>query len=169
VYGGIFNSMEYLVSLGKVHPDRVSLEMHQPTQFQVVEFLKGIFVPFVSIYEILSFTYPENPKTNIVTVVCYTLFYCGWISLLAASSAYPGLRGWATVSFFVAGGTLASLRSGFRSRYNIRSNPVADVLTGMLLWPQVITQMRLQTLHAVESTHASGADAIIAVVPGDAN
>jgi hypothetical protein len=160
VYGGIFNSMEYLVSLGKVHPDRVSLEMHQPTQFQVVEFLKGIFVPFVSIYEILSFTYP---------VVCYTLFYCGWISLLAASSAYPGLRGWATVSFFVAGGTLATVRSGFRSRYNIRSNPVADVLTGMLLWPQVIAQMRLQTLHAVESAHASGADAIIAVVPGDAN
>jgi hypothetical protein len=44
----------------------------------------------------------------------------------------------------LAGMTLGIIRAGFRTRHNIRSNYVADLLVGVFLWPQVFAQMRLQ-------------------------
>jgi hypothetical protein len=41
--------------------------MDLPTRFQVVEFFKGVFVPFVSLNQVLTATYPQNPKTNLAT------------------------------------------------------------------------------------------------------
>jgi BCCT, betaine/carnitine/choline family transporter len=149
VYGGIFNVMEYALSLGKVHPARVELDMHQATVFHVIEFIKGVIVPFVPMYQILSAAYPLNPKSNVATVGCYTLFYVTWIALWAVSFSRPGLTGWTVVMIFVTGATLAAIRNSFRARYNLRSNPVADLVAGVFIWPQVFVQMRLQSIDPV--------------------
>jgi BCCT, betaine/carnitine/choline family transporter len=143
VYGGIFNVIEFGASFGKVNMARVEMGIHQPTRFQMVEFVKGLLIPFVSLRQILQSTYPENPKTNATVVICYALLYISGMTTLLASRIYPGLAGFATTFCILAGGSLGLIRAGFRSRYNLRSNHLADLLTGLFLWPQVLVQMRL--------------------------
>jgi BCCT, betaine/carnitine/choline family transporter len=141
VYGGVLNIVEYLMSWGKVHPSRVALGMHEPTRFQVVEFMKGLCVPFVSMNQVLASTYPQNPKTNIFVNTLYTVCYVGWVILLVARVTHPGLISLRWTSFIVAGFILGKVRAGFRARYN--SNIIADMTASIFCWPQVFTQMRL--------------------------
>jgi hypothetical protein len=47
---------------------------------------------------------------------------------------------------FMTGGALGLIRSGFRLRYNLRSNYFADWSTSTFLWPQLLAQMRMQCL-----------------------
>jgi BCCT, betaine/carnitine/choline family transporter len=143
VYGGVFNVVEYVASFGKVNPARVELGMHLPTKLQAIEFIKGLFVPFVSLHQIFASAYPENPKTNNVVVAGYAILYVAWIAVLLASRVYPGLSGVATTLCFLKGGYLGLIRMGFRSRYNLRSNYFADFMTSTFMWPQVLTQMRV--------------------------
>jgi uncharacterized membrane protein len=143
VYGGIFNVVEFGASFGKVNTARVEMGMHQPTRLQILEFVKGLLIPFVSLRQILQSTYPENPKTNATVVICYAVIYFSGMTTLLASRIYPGLAGFATTFCILAGGSLGLIRAGFRSRYNLRSNHLADLLTGLFLWPQVLVQMRL--------------------------
>jgi BCCT, betaine/carnitine/choline family transporter len=144
VYGGVFNVLEYIFSLGAVNTARVEMGMNLPTHFQVVEFFKGIFVPFVSLNQVLTATYPENPKTNLATTICYAVAYMCWVCVFFASWAYPGLSGLAMTTFLMTGGLLCLIRMGFRSHYNIRSNRIGDWLASTFVWPQVFVQMRLQ-------------------------
>jgi hypothetical protein len=44
---------------------------------------------------------------------------------------------------FVTGSVLGLIRMGFRAKYNLRSNYLADWMAGTFLWPQVLAQMRL--------------------------
>jgi Cys-rich protein (TIGR01571 family) len=143
VYGGVFNVVEYVASFGKVNPARVELGMHLPTKLQAIEFIKGLFVPFVSLHQIFASAYPENPKTNNVVVAGFAILYVAWIAVLLASRVYPGLSGVATTLCFLKGGYLGLIRMGFRSRYNLRSNYFADFMTSTFMWPQVLTQMRV--------------------------
>jgi choline-glycine betaine transporter len=64
VYGGIFNTIEYLVSFGAVNQARVELGMDRATSAQVVEVAKGLVVPFISLNQILCKIYSQNPLTN---------------------------------------------------------------------------------------------------------
>jgi BCCT, betaine/carnitine/choline family transporter len=144
VYGGVFNVLEYMFSLGAVNTARIEMGMNLPTHFQVVEFFKGVFVPFVSLNQVLTATYPQNHKTNLATTICYALAYSCWTSVFFASWAYPGLSGLAMTMFLMTGGLLCLIRMGFRSHYNIRSNRIGDWIAGTFVWPQVFVQMRLQ-------------------------
>jgi BCCT, betaine/carnitine/choline family transporter len=144
IYGGIFNMVEYIVSMGKVNVARVELGMHQPTTFQITEFAKGLVLPFVSLHQVLSSTYPQSPKTNAILVAGYTFCFVAWFATWITSSQwYPGLGGlnWA---FLVAMGViLGMVRSSFRAKYSLQSNVFADFVGSLFLWPQVLTQMRL--------------------------
>jgi BCCT, betaine/carnitine/choline family transporter len=142
IYGGILNALEYLVSFGKVNPARVELGMHLPTKFQCVEFVKGLFIPFVPLNQVLSSTYPENPRTNMMVVACYTVGYASWVVVVLVSLSHRHLAGLATTIYLMTGGMLGLIRLGFRTRYNLRSNYVADWTTSTFLWPQVLAQMR---------------------------
>jgi hypothetical protein len=146
VYGGMYNCFEYIASLGKVNVARVDLGMHQPSKEQVKEFFKGLFVPFISLHQVLTANYPANVKTNAVVVAAYTLLYVGWIMMLFASRSRDELNGLVWTLFVAAGGMLAFIRLGFRNRYNLHSNYVGDVLASAFFWPQVLSQMRLQPL-----------------------
>jgi BCCT, betaine/carnitine/choline family transporter len=144
IYGGVFNAVEYIASLGRVNQARVDLGMDKPSRRHVVEFGKGLVAPFVSLHQILASTYPETPVSNGAAVASYTICYLGWIALLGASSTYPEFRGLGWTLFVVCGGVLCLIRAGFRAKYNLRSNGLADVIASAFLWPQVLTQMRVQ-------------------------
>jgi hypothetical protein len=148
VYGGIFNAMEYLVSFGAVNPARVELGMDRVTSAQLVEVAKGLVVPFVSLNQILCKDYPQNPRTNSIITILYAACYlCGWATYLASGS-YPGLKGLSWTLLCLAGGILGTVRSGFRGVHDVRSNIFADYASGLFLWPQVLTQMRLHNAAA---------------------
>jgi BCCT, betaine/carnitine/choline family transporter len=144
IYGGILNAVEYIASLGRVNQARVDLGMDKPSRRHVIEFIKGLVAPFVSLHQILSSTYPKTPFSNGCVVASYTICYLGWIALLGASAKYPEFRGLRWSLFVVNGGTLCLIRAGFRAKYNLRSNGLTDVIASMFLWPQVLTQMRIQ-------------------------
>jgi BCCT, betaine/carnitine/choline family transporter len=144
VYGGILNSIEYLVSFGKVNAARIELGMHRATTVHVVEFLKGVVVPFASLNQVLGQTYPQNPKTNAIVVAIYALCYLAWFGIFAASWTYPGATGLMWTFFAVNGCILSIVRSSFRKHYNLRSNAFADLTGSMFLWPQVLAQLRVQ-------------------------
>jgi BCCT, betaine/carnitine/choline family transporter len=144
IYGGVFNAFEHIASLGRVNQARVDLGLDKPSRRHVIEFVKGLVAPFVSLHQILASTYPKTPLSNGAVVVSYAICYLGWISLLGASSAYPELRSLGWTLFVVSGGILCMIRAGFRAKYNLRSNGLADVIASSFVWPQVLTQMRIQ-------------------------
>jgi hypothetical protein len=109
----------------------------------VTEFFKGLVLPLVSLSQILSATYPENPKTNMVLVASYAACFLGWTGLFFASRPDQRFSGVTFTLFCVTGTMLRPVRSGFRTRYNIRSNHLADFVAGVFFWPQVLSQMRL--------------------------
>jgi hypothetical protein len=150
VYGGIFNIVEFVASFGKVNAARMEMGINQPTRFQTIEFVKGLLIPFVLLRQVLQATYPENPRTNAMVVMCYGALYISGAMTFLVSRSNPDLAGFATTFGILAGGSLGLIRAGFRSRYNLRSNYLADLLTSMFLWPQVLVQMRL---HCVAGTN----------------
>jgi hypothetical protein len=124
----------------------MDLGMHQPSKEQVKEFFKGLFIPFVSLYQVLIANYPANVKTNAGVVALYTLLYVGATILFFASMSRDELKGLVCTLFLATGGMLAYIRQRFRSRYNLRSNYAGDLLASAFFWPQVLSQMRLQPL-----------------------
>lgn len=146
VYGGIFNIMEFASTFGNVHKSRIELGIDVPTSPQCIEFIRGLLVPFISMYQVLSFAYPTRLCVNAVAASVYGLCYIGWITMFSLSRSHPGLLAWASTSFFVCGALMGKIRSRFRSKYNIQGNNAADFLTGLILWPQVLAQMRLHCL-----------------------
>lgn len=166
LYGGIFNVVEYTMSLGRVDAARVALGMDHATTFHVVECVKGLVVPFVSLHHVLRTTYPQNSKTNAVIVGGYALCYLAWFGVWAASlsGSYPdsGLNGIKWTFLAICGGTLGTVRSSFRRKYGLRSHIVADVMASFLLWPQVLTQMRM---HCVLATNGLSTESLNDAVP----
>ena len=142
IYGGIFNIVEYLASLGEVHEARVEKGMDRPKSIQVVYFFKGLFIPGVCMWEILSAAYPRNTSSNAFVTVIYSALYYLWIALFACLKNKGGLLGWGWAIFFSTACILMSIRNGFRSRFNLRSNELADFITSSFFWPQVFAQMK---------------------------
>jgi hypothetical protein len=99
IYGGIFNNMEFLTSAGSVNPKRIELGMDKATTFHVVEFFKGLFVPFISLHKILSDAYPRNSLSNTAVTAAYTVCYYMWIGLFASLGSNEGLIGWGWLMF----------------------------------------------------------------------
>lgn len=146
LYGGVFNVVEYLVSLGSVHEKRIQHQMHLPSATQTKEFFQGLLLPFVSLCQILSSTYPNNRLSNLACTLGYGVLYLTWVGLfIGVLGGNKGLLGWAWSFFFAAGILLGALRYGFRSRYNLRSNPFGDFAASLFLWPQVLAQMSIQS------------------------
>jgi BCCT, betaine/carnitine/choline family transporter len=143
IYGGVFNCFEYVASLGKVNKARIDRGMDKPSQLEIIEFCKGLVVPFVPLHQILVLTYPKNRISNGFVVASYSLCYLGWIALLSASKTHPEFAGLGWTLFVACGGILSNVRAGFRAKHKLRSNNIADVISSTLIWPQVLAQMRI--------------------------
>jgi len=114
-----------------------------PTIQHVIEFVKGLVVPSLSLLEALAKAYPENSVSNMSVAVTYGVLYYTWFAIFVASAWKKGLVGIGWTIFLAAGVVLMSVRSGFRERYNIRSNEFTDLFGSLFFWPQVVSQMNL--------------------------
>ena len=141
VYGGVFNVGEFICSLGNVHPKRVEKKMDKPLPSHYSGFIKGIFVPSLTLYQILQQTYPKSGSNNMAVSALYGVLYYAWIAFYIAAASVHGLAVWGWTCMFAAGFVLMIVRNGFRARYNVRSNIFADFCSSLLFWPQVLTQM----------------------------
>ena len=159
VYGGIFNSIEYISSFGYVHKERVELGIDRPTRKQIMELMKGVLVPFVSLYQILAMMNPRNRTLNCVLPILYAIPYYGWIVLFFIPGSYYGFAVLSSILFASCGAMLGTVRYYFRCHYNnIRSNCIADLCAGLLLWPQVLSQMRLHAVMIQQQTKIKADD-----------
>ena len=154
IYGGIFNTVEWVFSGGDVNPKRKALHMDNVSRVQLMEFAKAIFVPFLPLSHILKAAYPKNSKTNTLSVMTYTTLYYAWIVMFAAYGANAGLLPVAWSLFFATGTLLTTMRAGLRTRYRIRSNVVGDFISSLFFWPQVLSQMVLEC-HELDLIHAA--------------
>lgn len=146
VYGGVFNVLEYVVSLGGVHPKRVEKHMHLPTSAQTSGFFMSLVLPFLTLRKILSAAYPRHTRSNNMCVLAYTFCFFGWISIFCALATHPGLKAFGISFLFMNGVLLGIIRNGFRARYNLRSNVWGDFISSVFFYPQVLTQMHLHCL-----------------------
>jgi BCCT, betaine/carnitine/choline family transporter len=142
VYGGMFNVMEYIFSLGRVHPARKEKGMDLPSSFHVKQFVKALVFPFVPLFFILRASFPKRPFRSFCSTFFYTVLFCSWVALFIALRKIHGLEGLGWSVFCCTGITLAFIRNGFRRRYNLRSNLIGDVIASTVFWPQVIMQMQ---------------------------
>jgi BCCT, betaine/carnitine/choline family transporter len=138
IYGGMFNLVEYVVSLGRVHVQRVNKGMHMPSHFHLVEYVKGVLAPFWSLNKSLQSAYPDRKYCNYMLVISYSLCQTFWISLLCTGS--NELTGLFRTFFVLSGLVLAFIRYNFRQKYNLRSNIFGDLVASTLFWPQVLMQ-----------------------------
>lgn len=134
--------MEFALSLGDVHQERASKGMGNATQKHLVEFLKGLFIPFVSLHQTLTIAYPKNGNTNNLVAGAYGLCYYAWIAVFTALSTTKGLKGIGWALFFADAILLMSVRYGFRTNFKVRSNPLGDFISSLFVWPQVLSQMK---------------------------
>lgn len=143
IYGGIFNIFEFTASGGDVNPKRIERGMHLPTRMQAVEFFKALFVPFISLYQVLNAAYPKSKKMNFVTSAFYGLIFITWVAVFISYGTYTAMLGWGWGIMFCGAVLLASIRNGFRERYNLRSNVLGDFIASCFVYPQVLAQMRI--------------------------
>ena len=146
IYGGVLNVLEYILSFGRVNRHRVDRQMDLPTSLQIQEFLKACFFPFVTLHQVLTKTYPRNRCFNMVCVLSYMVCFFVWVSLFISYYFFPGLLGWAWSALFANSIILCAIRNGFRVRYNLRSNFLADWICSLFLYPQVLSQLHIQCL-----------------------
>jgi BCCT, betaine/carnitine/choline family transporter len=156
VYGGVFNLVEYIVSLGRVHKDRIEHGMDKPSLFHLIEFVKGLLVPCWPMYQSLQVVYPRRRCENVLCCLVHSVLYYSWIGLQCARNS--DIKGLALCLFVLTGVMLTLLRSSFRARYGLRSNVVGDMVSCTLLWPQVLMQFREVTLKEAEYDEAEKVD-----------
>ena len=158
IFGGIFNVMEYIVSLGQVHDSRKEKGMDLPTKKQFLEFFKGLVFPFIPLRQIYSSGIVDpkhqNARTNLCMTAVYALCYVGWIALFICGTINHGFvaLGWAL--FFINACILSVLRMHFRERLGIDGNIIGDFCACSFFYPQAFVQMILE----IESTESHDHD-----------
>jgi hypothetical protein len=150
IYGGMFNVIEYIFSLGKVHESRVRHGMDLPSVFQLQEFVKAVFLPFWPLYQVLHRCKSRRMYQNVLIVMLYSLLQVLWIGMLPWR--HHEMFGLVLFFFILAGVVLAVIRYNFRLQYDLRSNLVGDLVSSTIFWPQVIVQMREESLLGVRLT-----------------
>jgi choline-glycine betaine transporter len=146
VYGGIFNIFEYLFSFGSVHEARVAVGIDAPTKTHVHEFLQGLFLPMISVYQIQCSMYPKPAQGlfNMFFTAIYTSFHIIWIVLFAMTGSTPGLRAWGWTAYFINGVLVTGMKMHYRNTRNLHGNMIGDFLSSLIFWPQVFAQLKIE-------------------------
>lgn len=164
-YGGIFNGMEWLASLGRVHPERVEIGIDKPQTLHIVEFMKGLVVPYMSLYEIVSKFYsaPNQRSTNIISCGLYAIMYYIWIALFICVVKWEPIRAWGWMAFFVNGVMLTSIKADYRAKKGIHGNIIGDFLSSHFFFPQVLAQLVIDVRES-ESTEETSDEEVTNLV-----
>jgi hypothetical protein len=145
VYGGIFNIFEFIASAGKVHPDRQAKGMGLPKKEEVSEFFRGLLVPPVSFYRIMSAMHPKQAWriSNFLLTAVYTLIHITWIALFCFVQSSRGLRAWAWTAYLINAVILTGLKMHYRSTRRVQGNAMGDFVSSFFFWPQVFAQLSI--------------------------
>jgi hypothetical protein len=146
IFGGVFNVFEYAVSFGNVHEERVKKGMDWPTSFQTTQFFLALFLPFVSLRNVLNCVNPKDSSKKMVlfTTAVYAVTHVAMITFfaLASKSAVFVALGW--VCFFINGCILTSVRNNVREKLNLSGNAFEDFVTSSFIFPQVFVQILVE-------------------------
>jgi hypothetical protein len=140
LFGGIFNIVEYVASLGKVHPARVEKGMDLPKASHFVEFMVGLFIPPASVFRITA-ALEYGRMSQLIFTGIYAVFFYTWIALFACFGINFGFVAFAFIAFFLCGCMLSVLRMEIRDMYDLEGNVVADFLMSSFFFPQVFCQL----------------------------
>mmetsp|Transcript_17004 Transcript_17004/g.28227 ORF Transcript_17004/g.28227 Transcript_17004/m.28227 type:complete len:831 (+) Transcript_17004:68-2560(+) len=140
-YGGIFNIIEYIVSIGSVHPRRVELGMDLPTRKHAVGYFTNLFFPMLAFNRILNKEHPRDPKSNLALTGLYTFMFMAWIAFFISTVKSHGLMVFGWTAFLINGFVLMATKMQFRARHSIRGNLVGDLSTSLFFYPQVMVQL----------------------------
>ena len=148
-YGGIFNVFEYIASLGSVHTTRVVLGLDLPSSFQATEFFSSLVLPFLPLQDIVYTMYPkpEQRKTNLLLLVSYALLFFFWVTCVIISiTLKPSMIYWGLAAYTICTILMANLKHTVRRRRCLHGNVIGDLMSSFLLYPQVITQIRIELI-----------------------
>jgi len=153
IFGGIFNIIEWIVSLGKVHKERIDTGMDKPTSSQVMGFFQGLLLPFISLHNALSLNDPKgvNKFLNLVTSLVYFVLFVAWIIFFFLSSVNPGYTALGWTCFLINACILTQVRLNLRNKFSIRGNFIADFFASSFAYPQTLCQIVLQSKVSDES------------------
>lgn len=149
VYGGIFNVFEFIASLGQVHTSRRVLGLDLPSSFQTTEFFTALVLPFLPLQDVVFSLYPnpDQKKTNMLLLVVYTLLFFFWVTCIVISiSLKPSMMYWGLAAYVVSACLLANVKHTLRLRRRLHGNVTGDLMSSFLLYPQVITQIRIELI-----------------------
>lgn len=141
IFGGIFNLFERLFSFGMVNSKRQ--EAAQIDISAISGFFMALLFPFIPMYKCYNMTRPKSSDAigNKIWALLYTILYYLTVGLFASigrSAAFRGL-GWSSMACCAT--ILCALRSTVRMNNKIEGNIVADFVTSMFAWPQVLVQL----------------------------
>lgn len=148
-YGGVFNVFEYLASFGRVHTARVVLGLDLPSNFQVTEFFTALFLPFLPLQDIVFTMYPKDHSrlTNCLLLMTYTICFFFWaVAFPMAIFKFPSMEYWGWAAYGVCTFLLAKMKNNVRARKRLHGNFIGDILSSLLVYPQVLTQIRIELL-----------------------
>ena len=113
-------------------------------------FFLGLVTPFIGVSRLLpSLLFGWKGKA---IVVLYAFFFLASVGLFVGwMFGFQGLKPLFYTTVLISGVILGSIRRQFRSRHRIHSNFVADYVGSLILWPQVILQLRHQSVHLPKS------------------
>lgn len=143
VFGGIFNIVEWIASIGKVNEDRVALGMDLPTSLQVKEFFIGLLLPFYSLFRAMD-GLGYSSKKNILLTFTYFSMYVMWIVFFALTGTNIGYAAFGWSCFFINACILTYVRAQVRKRFSLDGNVVADFFAGSFLYPQAFCQIMVE-------------------------
>lgn len=141
IYGGIFNSFEWLLSCGRVHERRVELGIGSPTKKHVVGFFTGAILPMLPLHRILNKEYPRNKITNMATAGIYTFFWCAWIAFFISTIESYGLQVFGWTCFLINAFILSGVKKTFRAKYKLHGNILGDFVAALFFYPQIFVQL----------------------------
>lgn len=157
IFGGIFNTFEYVISMGKVHPSRVERGMDLPTAFQAKETIIAIFMPMYSLYRV--YQHLEYSMLWLVGLsATYGVCFFGMIALFCGGAINIGFVAIGFVLFFSNACILTNARAHVREKFALDGNPVADFAFSSWFYFQVLVQM----LHQYEVSEKPGEPAAAA-------
>jgi hypothetical protein len=162
LFGGVLNWIEYAVSLGQVHPERVSLGMDKPTSFQTSQFFTSLFFPFFTLKRALRHVYPKESNSMFVNSLSgiYALVFLGWIAFFISSVKSRLFFAVGFCALFTNGCILTSLRVTVREKLNIQGDVIGDFLASTFFYPQVLTQILCEYEEESGAGYGNGRDEV---------
>eukprot|EP00408_Alexandrium_pacificum_P012066 CAMPEP_0171232852 /NCGR_PEP_ID=MMETSP0790-20130122/40620_1 /TAXON_ID=2925 /ORGANISM="Alexandrium catenella, Strain OF101" /LENGTH=827 /DNA_ID=CAMNT_0011699097 /DNA_START=136 /DNA_END=2621 /DNA_ORIENTATION=+ len=156
LYGGIFDWIQFLHTLGRARPPKGEL---------VVNFALGLFAPPLVLLKVLrglasrtrgaisegnkALEAPSPAEDLFVVLACGLLYLAFWIlHILQWAGVNEGLYGLAWAALVAFATTIAVARYSVRKLYRIVGNPAEDFFAALFLWPQVLAQLAEQLGHA---------------------